>query len=89
VNITTNQLLFDWIYRSIIDEGGDGDAVIGFTHQDYKEVAKQFRSLFPESWVMETKENHIIFYDDMESLILTDKANFDKLINYGPRILTW
>jgi hypothetical protein len=38
---------------------------------------------------METKENHIIFYDDMESLILTDKANFDKLINYGPRILTW
>ena len=33
----TNKLLFDWIYHSILEEGGDGDAVIGFKHQNYKE----------------------------------------------------
>ena len=85
----TNKLLFDWIYHSIIEEGGDGDAVIGFKHQNYKEVAEYFSSLFPKSWIMDIKEDHIIFYDHMESLILTDAQNFGKINNYGPRILTW
>ena len=45
MKFNTNHKLFDWIYSLVIEEGGDGDAVIGFKYQNYKEVAKLFSAL--------------------------------------------
>lgn len=84
-----NEKLFNWIYDLIIKEGGDGDAVIGFQHQDYREVAKQFRSLFPDSWNMIEEEDSISFIDNQEYIVLTGKEAFSKIQNWGPRILTY
>lgn len=88
ITLNTNHKLFDWIYSLIIEEGGDGDALIGFKFQNYKEVAKLFRELLDQSWVMEEKEDHIIFYCHQECIILTSAKHFDSIPNWGPRILT-
>lgn len=88
ITFNTNHKLFDWIYSLVIEEGGDGDAVIGFKFQNYKEVAKLFRELLDQSWVMEEKEDHIIFYCHQECIILTSAKHFDSIPNWGARILT-
>lgn len=87
-----NDKLFNWIYSSVISEGGDGDLVIGFTHQDYVVVAKEFKSWLwqtTDTMKMEIKENHVLFVDNQEYIVFTNKENFDKISNHGPRILTW
>ncbi len=84
-----NKKLFDWIYDLIISEGGDGDAVIGFKHQDYREVAKQFREYFPSFWEMDVKPTNITFVDNQQYITLTSKEDFEATRNWGPRILTW
>jgi hypothetical protein len=84
-----NKKLFDWIYGVIIEEGGDGDAVIGFMIQDYYKVAAEMRQYFPESWNMEIGDDNITFTDNQEYITLTSVVHFEKIKNYGPRILTW
>lgn len=88
ITLNTNHKLFDWIYSLIIEDGGDGDAVIGFKYQNYKEVAKLFRELLDQNWVMEEKDNHILFHSHQEWFILTSAQHFDSIPNWGPRILT-
>ena len=84
-----NIKLFDWIYETVMGDGGDGDAVIGFMLQDYKVVAEEFREYFPASWEMVIGYNEIIFVDQQEYITLTSKDSFGTIENYGPRILTW
>ena len=89
--ISQNNKLFSWIYDVIISEGGDGDAVLGFKHQDYKDVANEFKEWLGGSpfFKMEEKEQYIIFSCDQEYFIFTSSHNFPNISNYGPRILTW
>lgn len=85
----SNKLLFDWVYSAVTSEYENFDALIGFSSQNYKEVAKDFFSLFPSQWIMEEKENCTIFKNSQEKVMLTNKKNFEKMNNKGPRILTW
>ena len=84
-----NIKLFDWIYETVMGDGGDGDAVIGFMLQDYKVVAEEFREYFPASWEMVIRYNEITFVDQQEYITLTSKDSFGTIENYGSRILTW
>ncbi len=88
-----NLKMFDWIYNSLVSEGGDGDIVVGFTHQNYKAVADLF-----EEWIKcnsrfpfnrNNKGTYVEFVDNQEYIIFTNKENFNLIENYGPRILTW
>jgi hypothetical protein len=87
-----NLKLFEWIYDTIRKEGGDGDCVVGFTHQNYKIVADSFEMFLKTklgSWTKVDNETDITFYDHQEYFCFTDKQNFNSVTNYGPRILTW
>lgn len=89
---STNELLFDFIYQSVIEEGGDGDIVVGFIHQNYISVTEEFESFLlkkPCKWTKKQHEDHIIFFNDQEFFIFTNKESFDNIKNYGPRLLVW
>ena len=42
INYLDNHL-FNWIFNSVIGEGGDGDAIIGFKMRNYKDIADKFK----------------------------------------------
>jgi hypothetical protein len=89
-----NQKLFDWVYNAIIADGGDGDALIGFTAQSYKNISEQLelflsKQPYGNRWKKNVQIDHICFYDGEESIILTDKHGFENIITYGIKILTW
>jgi len=88
IKLTTNRKLFDWAFQVIVEEGGDGDCVIGFKAQDYREVAKEFRNYFPSSWKMWDRKDSIVFHDNQEYMALT---TYERALTASefPKILTW
>jgi len=87
-----NLKLFEWIHDTIIKEGGDGDCVIGFTHQNYRIVADSFEEFLKTTrgtWTRDNNISDVTFTDNQEGFTFTDKENFHSITNYGPRILTW
>jgi len=88
---TTNQLLFQFIYQSVIEEGGDGDAVIGFLAQDYSLVANEFEIFLKDNseicWAKQQTEKYIVFENYEESFIFTDCKSFPEIPNYSHRLL--
>jgi hypothetical protein len=88
VKPSANRKLFDWVYQVVIEEGGDGDCVIGFKAQDYREVAKEFRKYFPPSWKMWERKDSVVFHDNQEYVVLTT-VDCAQSMNEFPKILTW
>ena len=91
MTFSTNELLFKFVYEAVIGDGGDGDAVVGFKFQDYREMAKQFVQMFPD-FRLEERENHCNIQSANsreEYIIFTSAKNFDEIKLWAHRILTY
>lgn len=72
-----NKKLFDFIYCSVLEDGGDGDATIIFKQQDHKVVASEFQEWLKDnscfSWTRKDREEGIVLHHDQESFFLTNE----------------
>ena len=68
---TFRNLLYEFLFKTVNDEGGDGDGVI--ISENYKEYAKEYNVWQEQSisnpWKMEIKRNSILFSDDQADII--------------------
>ena len=75
-----NRKLFDYIYEAVYNSGGDGDALVCFSDQDYRSVADDFMSYLIEinstDWIMNNRGEFMLIYRDQESFIFSDRAFF-------------
>lgn len=71
-----NTRLFDWVYHTVLGEGGDGEAIVSFTIQDYRVVARQFQDFLSTklgNWKMEEHPDHVLFIDNQEWIVIAGK----------------
>ena len=78
-----NTKLFDFIYETVIGEGGDGDLALVLTAQDHRIVADQFQQYLLEhhsKWAGWQRDNRpdgdIVFWQDQESFIFSNRDHF-------------
>ena len=87
-----NAKLFEYIYDIIISSGGDGDAMVGFMYQDYKAVALEFEKFLKTKlghWTTTINEDSVVFHDNQEYFVFTNKETFNKTSSYEVRVLTY
>lgn len=86
-----NQLLFQYVYQCVIECGGDGDAVVGFRYQNYKEIANLFEVFLKVkgTWVRIDEDNYIEFLCHQECIIFTSEEKFEETRNYGQRLIVF
>lgn len=77
-----NKELFRWVIKSVLSDGGDGDAKITFKCQDLEEVSKQFEEVLKEFKININKEisinEYVYFLSYIDEWIVLEKYNKDK-----------
>ena len=76
-----NTKLFDFIYETVNNEGGDGDLALVLTAQDHRIVADQFELYLKNNsvvgWGRQTVDDgDIIFFHDQETFIFSNRDHF-------------
>lgn len=79
--ITDNTKLFEFVYDTVISEGGDGDCAVVLELQDHKAVSDQFEIFLKTkphgNWQRENRENRDIgFWDQQESIVFSNHDHF-------------
>ena len=79
--MTDNTKLFEFIYESVISDGGDGDCAVAFTAQDHKVVADEFEKFLATKpfgcWQRTNQEDgDVIFSDQQESFTFSNNDHF-------------
>jgi hypothetical protein len=74
--VINNAKLFEFIYESVISDGGDGDLAVVFTTQDHRVAADQFEKFLATKsgrWNRENLENgDVVFWDNQESFVFSN-----------------
>ncbi len=74
--------IIDLLYSSVVSEGGDGDAIWLTKHTPLSEIPTalhKYSEKHNTGWVVLIKENHILWGDNQEWVIITDsKAFYDE-----------
>jgi len=76
-----NTKLFEFIYESVISDGGDGDLSLVLTAQDHRTVADQFEKFLATKpfgcWERTNQENgDVTFLDGQESFTISNNDHF-------------
>jgi hypothetical protein len=79
--MTDNTKLFEFIYETVINEGGDGDLALVLTAQDHLVVADQFEEFLATNpfgcWQRTNRsDGSVLFWNNQESFILSNRDNF-------------
>lgn len=85
-----NIKLFEFIYESVIQDGGDGDATMIFQYQDHKVVADEFEIWLKTNsligWHRTNNEKDVVFSNHTENFMLTNER-WDKNPIFSPERL--
>ena len=82
MNQKYNNKLFEYIYHSVREEGGDGDIIVGFRTQNYLQVADEFEIWLKTklgTWTRDNQEDCIVFTDNQEYFVFTNEENFESI----------
>lgn len=76
-----NKKILDLMYHSVIEEGGDGDAVWLSKHTklaDLIPLIVQYNIENRTNWTIENKENYLLWGFEHEYAIITNDSEFYK-----------
>jgi hypothetical protein len=72
--------LIEWLFDEVISAGGDGDGIWYSKIYDTLDIHKFIidNGLLPENWTFALKENSVSYWDNQESLYITNNLeDFD------------
>lgn len=76
-----NKKILDLMYHSVIEEGGDGDAVWLSKHTklaDLIPLIVQYNIENRTNWTIENKENYLLWYNNQEGVQITNDVEWYK-----------
>lgn len=78
---SSNIKLFEYIYESVLESGGDGDVAVVFTAQNHRVVADEFEKFLKTKpfgcWQRTNQEDgDVVFYDQQESFVFSNHDHF-------------
>ena len=84
-----NKKLFEYIIETVFASGGDGDSLVCFTMQNYRDVAEEFLRYVTETvefdpimgeWHLEEWNGAVNVRRDQEQFSFSNRAYYEELI---------
>jgi hypothetical protein len=90
-----NDKLFEFVYEQVWRDGGDGSGLIGFRMQDYIKAADEFQAWLKEKdrffndWRRKDCDGYVVFFNNQESIALTNEEKYENHSFDAVSVLVW